>query len=132
MAVLVDTNIIVDILTDDPKWADWSEAKLIEHSADSLSVNPAIFAELCYGCTALAVAENVVRQFGLGYLEIPRDGLFRAAKAFREYKKNGGRKDFVLPDFFIGGHAEAGSFAILTRDTARYRTYFPNVALVCP
>jgi len=132
MSLLVDTNILIDVLTDDPTWADWSEEALLRHAGDDPIVNPAIFAELCFGCDSLGEAENIVRQFGLGYSETPRDGLFRAAKAFAQYKNNGGTKDFVLPDFFVGGHAEAASLKILTRDEGRYRTYFPNVTLICP
>ena len=132
MAILVDTNVIIDILTDDPKWADWSQETLESHGNESLSINPTIFAELCYGLESLEEAEAMVRQFALDFLETPRDGLFRAAKAFAQYKKRGGSKDFVLPDFFIGGHAESSSLSIITRDRARYSTYFPSVQLIEP
>ncbi len=132
MAVLVDTNVIIDILSDDPKWADWSEQILEENIDKGLSINPVIFAELCFGCDSLSETESIVRQFGLAYIESPRDGLFRAGKAFERYKKSGGTKDFVLPDFFIGGHAEASSLQIITRDVNRYRTYFPSVVLLSP
>ena len=132
MAIFVDTNVMIHILTDDPNWADWSQATLESHSNESLSINPAIFAELCYGLESLEEAEAIVRQFALDYLETPRDGLFRAAKAFAQYKMRGGSKDFVLPDFFIGGHAESSSMAIITRDRARYSTYFPGVQLIGP
>jgi predicted nucleic acid-binding protein len=132
VAILVDTNVIVDILTDDPNWADWSERTLDDHSEEDLSINPVIYAELCFGCDSVAEVDDIVRQIGLSYMDTPRDGLFRAAKAFARYKKAGGTKDFVLPDFFIGGHAEASSLSIITRDVARYATYFQSVALIHP
>lgn len=132
MAILVDTNVIVDLITDDPKWASWSEQILESNLDQDLSINPAIFAELAYGFDSLTETESLVRQLALNYLETPRDGLFRAAKAFARYKQLGGTKQFVLPDFFIGGHAEASSLAIITRDTNRYSTYFPSVRLITP
>lgn len=132
MAILVDTNVIIDILSDDPHWADWSEQTLEDNIDSGLSINPVIFAELCFGCDSLSEADTIVRQFGLAYIDTPRNGLFRAAKAFEQYKKSGGTKDFVLPDFFVGGHAEASSLKIITRDTARYRTYFPGLSLISP
>lgn len=132
MAVLVDTNVIIDVLTDDPNWADWSEQALGDHADSDLAVNPAIFAELCFGCDSVSEAEAIVRDFEFRYLETPRDGLFRAAKAFGRYKQQGGNKEFVLPDFFVGGHAESASLSIITRDVGRYSSYFPSVPLICP
>lgn len=132
MAILVDTNVIIDILTDDPDWGDWSENTLEAYADKGLAINPTIFAELCFGCDSLREADDTVRQFGLDYLETPRAGLFRASKAFARYKESGGLKDFVLPDFFIGGHAEESSIKLITRDVARYETYFPNVHLITP
>ncbi len=132
MSVIVDTNIILDVITDDPRWADWSIGMLEEYSSEGLVINPAIYAELCFGYDLVRDVDLLVRDLGLYFKEIPRLGLFKAAKAFRAYKRRRGGKDFVLPDFFIGGHAEATEVAILTRDVRRYTTYFPTVELIRP
>lgn len=132
MAVIVDTNVILDVLTDDPKWADWSIGMLEKFQSGGLIVNPAIYAELSFGYEQITDVDLLIRDFGLLYKETPRLGLFKAAKAFRAYKRRKGGKDFVLPDFFIGGHAEAVEVAIITRDVKRYKTNFPAVELVSP
>lgn len=132
MPVLVDTNVIVDVLTDDPHWADWSVEQLQVHAGSGLIINPVVYAELCFGSPSLEFVDDVVRRFALAYHEIPRQGLFRAAKAFVRYKGQKGTKISVLPDFFIGGHAEAAGLSLLTRDTKRLSAYFPSVTLICP
>ncbi len=130
--LLVDSNIIIDVITNDPVWSEWSIQALEDHQADDLSINPAIYAELSHGYRSADETDKIVRLFGLKYVETPRDGLFRAAKAFGAYKKRGGGKNFVLPDFFIGGHAESSLCAIITRDVSRYQTYFSSVPLIHP
>jgi len=132
MPVLVDTNVLVDVLTDDPQWAAWSIRQLQSHREAGLVINPVIYAELCFGCPTMEYADDVVRRFGLAYQEVPRQGLFRAAKAFRQYKARKGTRVSVLPDFFIGGHADAAGIPLLTRDTKRLAAYFPGVKLICP
>ena len=132
MAVLVDTNVIIDVITDDPVWADWSIGQLAASESEGLLINPVIYAELCFGFTAIEPVDEVVKRFGLSYTEIPRSGLFMAARAFGAYKSRGGTKLSVLPDFFVGGHAEAAGMPVLTRDTARLQTYFPTVRLIHP
>ena len=132
MPVLVDTNVIVDILTDDPQWAEWSIAQLEANAGRGLMINPVVYAELCFGSPSVDFVDDVVRRFALTYQEIPRQGLFRAAKAFALYRRKQGTRTSVLPDFFIGGHAEAVGMSLLTRDTKRLSTYFPSVALICP
>ncbi len=130
--VLVDTNIIIDVLTDDLQWADWSVDHLEANADSGLIINPVVYAELCFGSPSIDFVDDVVRRFGLTVQEIPRRGLFRAAKAFVRYKERQGTKTSVLPDFFIGGHAEATGISLLTRDTKRLSTYFPSVRLICP
>jgi len=130
--LLVDTNIILDVLTDDPNWAEWSIATLEENESAGLAINPAIYAELSYGFGSSDEVDATIRQFGLTYTETPRDGLYRASQAFRKYKARGGGRNFVLPDFFIGGHAESVTSGIMTRDVKRYQTYFSSVPLICP
>jgi len=132
MAVLVDTNVIIDVVTDDPDWADWSIGQLAANELDGLMINPVIYAELCFGFATIDPVDEVVRRFCLSYAEIPRSGLFRAARAFAAYKSRGGAGGSALPDFFVGGHAEAAGAPILTRDTARFQTYFPAVRLIHP
>ncbi|MCG8602540.1 MAG: type II toxin-antitoxin system VapC family toxin [Verrucomicrobiales bacterium] len=132
MPVLVDTNVIIDILSDDPNWADWSEDILAEYSENGLAINSAVYAELCFGCESTAEVDAITSQMGLQFLEIPKDGLFCAAKAFAKYRNSGGTKNFVLPDFFIGGHAESSSIPLITRDATRYRTYFPDTNVISP
>ena len=132
MPVLVDTNVLLDVLTDDPKWADWSIAQLEANASAGLMINPVVYAELCFGSPSVEFVDDVVRRFALTYQEIPRQGLFRAAKAFSEYRRRQGVKTSVLPDFFIGGHADAAGMPLLTRDTKRLRTYFPGITLIAP
>ncbi len=132
MPVLVDTNVIIDVLTDDERWAEWSIAQLERYSGNGLIINPVIYAELCFGSPSVEFVDDVVRKFGLTYQEIPRQGLFRASKAYGQYRATKGTKISVLPDFFIGGHAEASGISLLTRDTGRLSTYFPAVRLICP
>lgn len=132
MPVLVDTNILVDVLTDDSRWADWSIDQLEANAGTGLIINPVVYAELCFGSPSVEFVDDVVRRFALTYQEIPRQGLFRAAKAFARYKGRRGTKTSVLPDFFIGGHAEAAGISLLTRDTKRLSFYFPGVTLICP
>lgn len=132
MPVIVDTNVIVDIITDDPRWCDWSLAQLEQYDAEGLVINPFIYAELCYGFPSPQAVDELVKRFGLGYEAVPRLGLFKAAQAFHRYKSRRGRKHSILPDFFIGGHAEATSQPLLTRDKGHYATYFKGVTLICP
>ncbi|MFN0128083.1 MAG: type II toxin-antitoxin system VapC family toxin [Verrucomicrobiales bacterium] len=131
MAVLVDTNVISDVMHDDPVWRPWAEAQLTAHRGDSI-INPIIYAELC--CRAMNTAELdlSLAMLGIGYGEVPREALFLAARAFLVYRRRGGAKASPLPDFFIGGHAEVLGVPLLTRDVDRYRAYFPNVPLLCP
>ncbi len=132
MPVLVDTNVLIDVLTDDPQWAEWSIAQLERHSNTALVINPVVYAELCFGSPSIEFVDDVVKRFGLMYQEIPRRGLFRASKAFGQYKARRGSRVSVLPDFFIGGHAEVLGLPLLTRDVKRLSTYFPGVKLICP
>ena len=131
MAVLVDTNVIADVIYQDPVWASWANAQLSQF-ADGLLINPIVYAELCYRASSELEVDQLVAEFGFRYEELPKQALFLAAKAFRAYRQRGGTKTAPLPDFFIGAHAEAMGIPILTRDEGRYRTYFPAVALICP
>lgn len=132
MAYLIDTNIIIDVITDDPKWADWSICMLERYSDDKCIINPTIYTELCFGFSSTGEVDGLIRDMGFGYRETSRHGLYKAAMAFRSYKNKRGKKLNVLPDFIIGGHAEAADYTIITRDIKRYQTYFPSVKLIHP
>ena len=131
MPVLVDTNVISDLLTDDPRWRRWSQRQLEEHRSE-LAINAVVYAELSVPALNLDEVDRLLVDLGLELLDIPRAGLFRAAKAFARYRASEGTKTSPLPDFFIGGHAEAAALPLITRDAARFRTYFPAVALIAP
>ena len=132
MPVLVDSNVVLDVVTDDSLWADWSDEAITRHQAGGLIVNSIVYSELCAGAASPVEVDELLESLKLGFQEIPRDGLYLAAKAFLQYRRQGGTKTSTLPDFFIGGHAQAVGIPILTRDTARYQTYFPKVELISP
>jgi predicted nucleic acid-binding protein len=131
--VLVDTNILLDLATDDPNWADWSIRQL-EAAALSgpLFISDVIYAELSVRFAAIETLDAFVAEGGLVHAATPRAALFLAAKAFQRYRGAGGVRTGVLPDFFIGAHAAVADLPLLTRDAGRYRTYFPKLQLIAP
>lgn len=131
--ILVDTNVLLDLVTDDPNWAAWSQAQL-ERAAvrDDLAINAVIYAEFSIGFRRIEEVDAILDTTGLRLEPIPRPALFLAGKAFRQYRQAGGTKTGVLPDFFIGAHAAVAGATLLTRDAARYRRYFPTVEVVGP
>lgn len=131
--LLVDTNVLVDVLEDDPEWADWSIQQLRAQSkVHPLAINPIIYAELSLTFSTVEALDETIDKLGLTVKELPRPALFLAGKAFLRYKRQGGSKSNVLPDFFIGAHAAVLGCPVLTRDAQRYRTYFPSVSLITP
>ena len=129
--VLVDTNVLLDVVQDDPDWADWSQQQLEAASLRGpLAINAVIFAELSMAYERIEDLDRVVRQTDLKEVAIPREALFLAGKAFLQYRRRRGGKLGVLPDFFIGAHAAVAGIPILTRDVRQYRTYFPTVELL--
>ncbi len=131
--LLVDTNVLVDVLEDDPEWADWSIRQLRAHSKiHRLVINPVIYAELSLTFSTMEALDQTLDGLGLAIMEIPRPALFLAGKAFVRYRRQGGQKSNVLGDFFIGAHAAVAAYPLLTRDARRYATYFPSVALITP
>ncbi|MEX2744860.1 type II toxin-antitoxin system VapC family toxin [Rhizobium mongolense] len=130
---LVDTNILLDIVTDDPAWADWSIAQLETASLDGpLLINDTVYAELAVRYDRIEELEAFLDEAGLEMTAMPRAALFLAGKIFTQYRRAGGSKTGVLPDFFIGAHAAVRQLPLLTRDLGRYRTYFPSVTLITP
>jgi len=131
--ILVDTNVLIDVLEDDPQWAIWSVAQLRAQSKiHELAINAIVYAELSLAFERAEEVDDAVARLQLKLLEIPRPALFLAGKAFVAYRKAGGTRSDVLPDFFIGAHAAVLGVAILTRDVGRYATYFPKVRLLVP
>lgn len=131
--ILVDTCILLDVVQDDPHWGGWSQSQL-EHALGhgGLAINPIVYAEFSVWYDDLARLEQTLADFGVVFEDLPREALFLAGKASREYRARRGTRTNVLPDFFIGAHAAVREIPILTRDTARFRTYFPGVALLAP
>lgn len=133
LMILVDTNVLLDLVLEDPKWATWSQEQLETASlTDRLVINPIIYAELSMAFARIEELEAVLSEASLAVEQIPREALFLAGKAFLSYRKRQGNKHSVLPDFFIGAHAAVTGRSILTRDDGRYRSYFPNVSLIAP
>ncbi len=131
--ILVDTNVFVDIWTDDPRWSEWSSAAVAEAASESrLAVNPIIYAELCLGFDEESQLVETLDSADVRRLSLPCRAAWPAARAFAEYRDRGGSRRTPLPDFFIGAHAEAEGFRLLTRDATRYRTYFPKVQVIAP
>ena len=131
--LLVDTNVLVDVLEDDPQWADWSIGQLRAQSKiHRLAINSIIYSELSLTFSTVEALDETIDDLGLVMIEMPRPALFLAGKAFVRYRRQGGTKTNALGDFFIGAHAAVSGHAVLTRDTRRYASYFPSVMLVAP
>lgn len=131
--LLVDTNVLVDVLQDDPQWADWSIAQMrAQARLHALAINPVIYAEMSLSFSTIEALDDVVGTLALEWREIPRPALFLAAKAFAQYRRRGGTKGQVLPDFFIGAHATVEGWPLLTRDASRFTTYFPTLEVLAP
>jgi predicted nucleic acid-binding protein len=130
---LVDTNVLLDVITDDPKWADWSIRTLAAASLSGpLIVNDVIYTELSVQFPTVEELDRVVLEAGLTHARTPPAALFLAGKAFKRYREADGPRTGVLSDFFIGAHAAVAGVALLTRDSRRYKVYFPTVRLIAP
>ena len=131
--LLVDTNVLVDVLQDDPQWANWSIGQLrAQASIHQLAINPIIYAEISLSFSTLEGLDSAVSTLALELREISRPALFLAAKAYAQYRKRGRSKLQVQSDFFIGAHAAVEGSPLLTRDASRFRTYFPTLEVVAP
>ena len=131
--VVVDSNVLLDVVTDDPTWATWSSAAL-ERTADEaiLVINALIYAELSIGFTSIEALEDALPRDLCRREHLPYEAAFLAGKAFLRYRKAGGARRSPLPDFYIGAHAAVAGYRLLTRDGTRYRTYFPTLELIAP
>jgi predicted nucleic acid-binding protein len=131
--ILVDTNVLLDVLEDDPQWATWSQGQLDAASVtDTLAINPIIYSELSIAFARIEDLDAVITDASLTVEPIPHEALFLAGKAFLNYRRARGAKHSVLPDFYIGAHAAVMQWPILTRDVSRYQNYYPTVPLITP
>jgi len=132
-AVLIDANVLLDVMTEDASWFAWS-AQALEHAADRyrLVVNPVIYAEVSMRYSRIEELDIALPKTMFGREAIPYEAAFLAGKCFLTYRRRGGTKQSPLPDFFIGAHAAVAGYLLMTRDVARYRTYFPRLPLIAP
>ncbi|MDN5850679.1 MAG: type II toxin-antitoxin system VapC family toxin [Nitrococcus sp.] len=130
---LIDSNVLLDVLEEDPSWFDWSSQALAA-AADSgtLVINPIIYAEVSIGLETVEELEALLPKTEFLRAPLPWEAAFLAGKCFLRYRRRGGSKRSPLPDFFIGAHAAVADLALVTRDANRYRTYFPGVHLIDP
>jgi predicted nucleic acid-binding protein len=132
-AVLVDSNVLLDILIPDPHWQQWSSAALADAGENHvLVINPIIYSEVSTGFDRIEDLDEALSSDLFRRDPLPWEAAFLAAKSFLEYRRRGGAKRSPLPDFYIGAHAAVAGMALLTRDVARFKTYFPKVQLICP
>ena len=130
---LVDTNILLDLVTNDADWADWSQRQLEAAAVRGpVLINDVVYAELAVGFLRVEEVDTALALAQVEVAAMPREALFLAGKVFQRYRAGGGTRTGVLPDFFIGAHAAVAKLPLLTRDVRRYRTYFPTVQLIAP
>jgi predicted nucleic acid-binding protein len=130
---LVDTNVLLDLVTDNADWAEWSQRQLEAAAVRGpVLINDVVYAELSVGFLRVEEVNDVLAAAQVEVAPIPREALFLAGKVFQRYRAGGGSRTGVLPDFFIGAHAAVAQLPLLTRDVRRYRSYFPTVRLIAP
>lgn len=131
--VLVDSNVLLDVLTEDPTWFDWSASALEEHAESAvLMINPIIYAEVSVRFARIEELDVALPADLFKREPLPWDAAFLAGKCFLRYRKAGGARRSPLPDFYVGAHAAIRGATLLTRDVSRYRTYFPTLQLIAP
>ena len=133
MPTLVDSNVILDVVTEDAEWVDWSAAMLSRAARDGrLVINPLIYAEVSCGYARIEDLDEALPAAYFTREPLPWAAAFLAARAFLSYRRRGGSRRAPLPDFYIGAHAALAGYTLLTRDPRRYRTYFPKLRLIAP
>jgi predicted nucleic acid-binding protein len=131
--ILVDSNVLLDVVTDGQVWANWSQSQLEQAAiAGPLVINDVIYAEISTRYSSVGAVDSMLLDLGIDMTTMPRSALFLAGKAYIRYRAAGGLRTGVLADFFIGAHAAVEQLPLLTRDARRYRTYFPAVKLIAP
>lgn len=133
MATLVDSNVIIDIVSDDSDWLDWSAAMLSQAAErGALVINPLIYAEVSCAFDRIEDLDDAIPQQYFQREALPWAAGFLAAQAFLRYRRRGGARRSPLPDFYIGAHAALAGHALLTRDARRYKAYFPKLKIIAP
>ncbi len=131
--ILVDTNVLLDLVTNDPQWSEWSLARLEEAALRGpILINDVVYAETSIRYDRIEDLDSMLTETTIEIAPMPRAALFLAGKVFQQYRTSGGVRTGVLPDFFIGAHAAIEGWQLLTRDARRYRTYFPKLMLTAP
>ncbi len=131
--IFVDSCVLLDLFTDDENWADWSQSALEKYSqTNTLYINSIVYTEISITFNKVEEVESAIEELGIKVLEMPREALFLTGKVFLKYRKNQGKNNSPLPDFFIGAHASVSRFGLITRDLAKYKTYFPQIKLIHP
>ena len=132
-AVLIDANVLLDVITEDARWLDWS-AQALERAGERyrLVINPVIYAEVSIRYSRIEALDAALPKTSFDREPIPYEAAFLAGKAFLAYRRRGGTKRSPLPDFFIGAHAAVSGYQLMTRDATRYRSYFPRLSLIAP
>lgn len=132
-ATLVDSNVLIDVLHRDPDWSPWSDEALIGALEDGVVlVNQIVYSEISIGFPTVEECDFALNAQGIERIPIPWPAAFLAGRAYLDYRRRGGSRSSPLPDFFIGAHAAVEGLRVLTRDSSRYRTYFPTVELIAP
>jgi predicted nucleic acid-binding protein len=133
MSTLIDTNVLIDVTAGSGRWFSWSARRLAEVAdQERVVINQVVFAEASMRFESFEDFQQLIDSAGVGCESLPWKGAFEAGSAFLAYRRQGGLRDTILPDFLIGAHARAGNHRILTRDPRRYRAYFPDVEIIAP
>ncbi len=131
--ILVDSNVLLDVMTEDEAWFEWSGGALERCAEENiLCINPVIYAEVSIRFERIEELEAALPPDLVERLPVPYEAAFLAGKCFLDYRRRGGKRSAPLPDFFIGAHAAVERMPLLTRDAGRYRTYFPKLRLIAP
>jgi predicted nucleic acid-binding protein len=133
VTVLVDSNVLLDIITEDREWSAWSGEALAECAEGSaLAINPLVYAEVSIRFERIEELEEVLPEEDFLRLPLPWEAAFLAGKCFVRYRRRRGGRRSPLPDFYIGAHAAVAGLVLLTRDATRYRSYFPRLEIIAP
>jgi predicted nucleic acid-binding protein len=130
--ILVDANILIDIFAAESSWTSWSQEQLSASSAEGLAINFVVYAETAPCFSSKTDLDLFLNDFSIRVLALTEEAAYMAAMAHQAYRRLGGQRIATLPEFFIGAHASASGMKLLTRDTARYKAYFPKVKLISP
>lgn len=130
--ILVDANVLIDIVVAESEWTRWSQGQLAIYGDKGLAINFVIYAEIAPCFSSQSELVDFLEDFSIRVLPVSEDAAYLASLAHQTYRRSGGQRTATLSDFFIGAHASTVGFELLTRDPARFRTYFPSVKLIMP